>query len=300
MASSKIPSCMSLVLLAGLQVAALGLSSCHASPEEPGRVRTILEFAVEPAPGEDVTVKNYPLEDSAVLLGPLRSYRIVGATVASDQDGNPALGFQVASEQRADFRAWTSDHVGRRLGIFLEGRLVSAPVIETALPGTGILAFGRHRKTDVEVRALADRILAENQVPKVAEVPKPAPATLEFAVEPAPGEVETLASHEFNGASLELGPKRSFRIVAARPATDDLGYPALEFEVARDQTEEFRAWTAAHVGFRLAIFVDGRIVTAPVLTSALPGGGLLTFGATPWTEEQVRDLAARLASSPRR
>jgi len=300
MASRRFRPSAALALLA---VASLGLSSCRAKPHEPERPPAILEFAVEPNPGEDVSIRRYELDDSIVELGPVRSYRIVGATVASDAKGYPALGFQVSGEERADFRRWTSDHVGRRLGIFLDGRLVFAPKISSAMPGTGILAFERPTRTEESVRALADRILAANQVPAVPavpEVPQPAPAILEFAVEPAPGEDVPVTRYEFNGASLELGPKRAVRIVAARPTADDLGYPALEFEIASDQAEEFRSWTAAHLGRQLAIFVDGRIVTAPVLASALPGAGLLSFGANPWTEEQVRDLAKRLVPSPSR
>ena len=148
--------------------------------------------------------------------------------------------------------------------------------------------------------AIAGLGLSSCQSPSSApQTPEPRSAILEFAVEAAPGEHVPVMRHEFNGAWLELGPKRAFRIVDARPTNDDLGYPALEFEIASDQAEEFRAWTAAHLDLKLAIFVDGRVVAAPVLASALPGSGLLTFGASPWTEEQVRDLAERLAPRPR-
>jgi preprotein translocase subunit SecD len=162
--------------LSRLGVLLLLLSAAFSCGTAPGKVSSPahtkvedaapkLEFAVEPLASENVKITRYQLEDSFVDLGPRRSFRIVKATVASDALGFPALGFQVASEERDEFRQWTAAHVDKRLGIFLDGRLTSAPTIMSALPGSGILDFGAHHQTREQVQALADRFAAASDRP---------------------------------------------------------------------------------------------------------------------------------------
>jgi preprotein translocase subunit SecD len=61
--------------------------------------------------------------------------------------------------------------------------------------------------------------------------------------------------------------------------------------------ERFRAFTAAHVKRRLAIVVDGRVESAPVIQTEIPGGVVsITMGAGAPEEQQAqaRRLADRL------
>ena len=117
---------------------------------------------------------------------------------------------------------------------------------------------------------------------------------LEFAAEPAHGEDVQVTTYEHGDQLLRLGPRRSFRIIEARVSPDNFGYPGLLFTVAPEEKEAFRKYTADHVGRRLAILVDGKIVTAPYVNSELPGTGMIESGAQRWTEKEVADLAARL------
>jgi len=125
---------------------------------------------------------------------------------------------------------------------------------------------------------------------------------LEFAVQPFDGEkVEITMYHPKQGFDLELGPRRVFDMVAMKPTADDIGYPALHFEVAKEQREDFRLWTASHVGKHLAIFVDNRLVVAPIIQSALPGSGIISFGfgdEHPSIEE-LQHLSDRILAQPR-
>lgn len=141
---------------------------------------------------------------------------------------------------------------------------------------------------------------AETATPSARTPAKEPAPIIEFAVEPLAGEGVEITRYHHGDSDLDLGPRRSFSIVAATLAADENGYPALSFEIAKEERAEFQSWTASHVGKQLALFVDGRLVIAPVIQSELPAGGILSFGAEPWTEKQVQDLANRvLAQSAR-
>jgi preprotein translocase subunit SecD len=57
--------------------------------------------------------------------------------------------------------------------------------------------------------------------------------------------------------------------------------------------EEF---TAAHVGDALGIVIDGKLISAPVINSAIPGGTAVIQGN--FTEQEARGLAAQIGSGP--
>jgi hypothetical protein len=135
-----------------------------ASP--PAKLSTpVLDFAVEPMPGENVQILRCQYERTFVDLGPRRAFRLAGASVTSDATGYPALGFEIANENREEFRLWTAAHIGKRLGIFLDGRLTSASTIQAELPGSGVLEFGEKHRSRDEVQALVDRIVAASAHP---------------------------------------------------------------------------------------------------------------------------------------
>jgi hypothetical protein len=56
--------------------------------------------------------------------------------------------------------------------------------------------------------------------------------------------------------------------------------------------ERFRAFTATHVKRRLAIVVDGRVASAPVILSEIPGGSLTITPASQTPEEQLAEARA--------
>ena len=147
-------------------VLVLASSACgHATTARTDPPGSILEFAVPPSAGERAKATRYEHDGLALELGPRRSFRISAATLESDPTGYPALGFEIASDQREEFRLWTAAHVGGPLGIFLDGRLVSAPTLQSELPGSGIVDFGAQHRTMSQIHALVDRILAAEARP---------------------------------------------------------------------------------------------------------------------------------------
>jgi preprotein translocase subunit SecD len=71
------------------------------------------------------------------------------------------------------------------------------------------------------------------------------------------------------------------------------------FELLADRKEPFAAFTERHVGECMAIVLDGRVESAPVIRSKLPGAGVIEGGGDAgFTEREANDLALVLASGP--
>jgi hypothetical protein len=113
---------------------------------------------------------------------------------------------------------------------------------------------------------------------------------LQFAAVAAPGEDGAATEH----GDLHLEPPKTFDLKSVDVGRDGLGRPALKFEIADSQKDEFHRWTGTLVDRRLAVLVDGKVLTAPTVRSALPGGGVVESGVTPWTKEEVRALVDRI------
>lgn len=106
------------------------------------------------------------------------------------------------------------------------------------------------------------------------------------------------AEHQtFDGEVLALGPDRVFPVAEAEivvmakttsfPVPAPKGEIAIRCQIAADRSQEFEAWTAELVGRRLAWLVDGRVIIAPVVKSALPGGIILWGGRDEWSREDT-------------
>jgi len=100
---------------------------------------------------------------------------------------------------------------------------------------------------------------------------------------------------EYLGRSYTLEPARHFSIQRAEVAADSNGFPAIAFELASNEQSSFREWTDSHVGRFMVALIDGEVVMMAKINSALPGAGIISSGRDPWTIEQARELADRIA-----
>jgi preprotein translocase subunit SecD len=81
-------------------------------------------------------------------------------------------------------------------------------------------------------------------------------------------------------------------IASARPGTDSLGEPALDVELTTVAAAGLDAYAAEHLGHRVAIVLDGLVVSAPVLQTDRFGGELQIPGD--FTVDDVRGLVTSL------
>jgi hypothetical protein len=61
-------------------------------------------------------------------------------------------------------------------------------------------------------------------------------------------------------------------VASVRAATDQNGKPAVDIELTPAAAQLFAEYSANHIGEQLAIVLDGRVVSAPVIQSPITGG----------------------------
>jgi len=70
------------------------------------------------------------------------------------------------------------------------------------------------------------------------------------------------------------------------------GYSQIDFSLTPDGKEQFAEVTGRNTGRRLAIVIDGQLITAPVIQAQITGGkGQITGN---FTEQEAKDLAAKI------
>ena len=81
-------------------------------------------------------------------------------------------------------------------------------------------------------------------------------------------------------------------LVDAQPAFDENNRPAVSFRFDTAGARLFGDFTAAHIGKPFAIVLDGKVISAPVIQSHIPGGSGIVTGQ--FTVEGATELAGLL------
>jgi hypothetical protein len=105
------------------------------------------------------------------------------------------------------------------------------------------------------------------------------------------GQKYVLVSDKPGQTMLPGGGKDAWGLAKAYATTDGMNRPAVGFELDDRGAELFTALTKASVGSALAIVVDGKVVSAPRLMSALGRQGMITGQ---FTEQEVAALVQAL------
>jgi preprotein translocase subunit SecD len=79
----------------------------------------------------------------------------------------------------------------------------------------------------------------------------------------------------------------------ARRATNEFGAPKVSFSLNAKGAKDFQKFTAANIGKKLAIVLDNKIISDPVVESVISYSGDITGS---YTIEQAEDLALKLRS----
>jgi len=83
---------------------------------------------------------------------------------------------------------------------------------------------------------------------------------------------------------------------AVRQTADDIGFPAVGFDIKSERGNAFGDYTREHIDKRMAIVINDEIVTMPNIENALVGGGMINGGARGFKEQEVQDLIQVLKS----
>jgi preprotein translocase subunit SecD len=82
----------------------------------------------------------------------------------------------------------------------------------------------------------------------------------------------------------------------AYPSRDENGRPAVSFNLTNEGSQKFGRATEANIGKRLAIVLDNRIQSAPVINSRITDSGIITGGAGGFAQQEAQDLSLKLRS----
>jgi SecD/SecF fusion protein len=77
-----------------------------------------------------------------------RGWNLRNPNITTSQRGTPAVGFDFDTSGARIFHRLTSQNVGRRMAILLDDEVYSAPNIESAISGSGIIDMGRNAKRE--------------------------------------------------------------------------------------------------------------------------------------------------------
>ncbi len=81
----------------------------------------------------------------------------------------------------------------------------------------------------------------------------------------------------------------------AYASQDNTGFPAVGFRLKSTGAKIFGDYTSTHVNSFFAIVLDGEVVSAPRIESAITGGqGIISGGSTGFTPQEVNDLVTVL------
>ncbi|MEJ2580944.1 MAG: protein translocase subunit SecD, partial [Acidobacteriota bacterium] len=78
---------------------------------------------------------------------------------------------------------------------------------------------------------------------------------------------------------------------SARLSKDESGQPVVNFATQPHAAEKFGQYTGSHIGTRMAIVLDEKVISAPTIESRIPGDGRITGS---FTIEDAEDLALKL------
>ena len=130
--------------------------------------------------------------------------------------------------------------------------------------------------------------------------PSPEAIAAYLATRPAPpaGEqiaFEKLGTDRWRTHLVDASAALDATAIVQAEVTDFDGRPGLMVELTRNGGREFAALTAEHVGHKLAIEANGKIVMSPVIESKITGGKVaitLGAGATQADAEKLADALA--------
>ena len=156
---------------------------------------------------------------------------------------------------------------------------VAEPVVQTEGTNRVIVELPNAKNPD-EIRALLVQTGKLDFIPlPPAEYGTGSSAGTYQAVEGQP--LPTMEKPLFGGDQIDQ----------AYPTTDQTGLRAVGFRLKSTGSQLFADYTSKHVGEFFAIVLDGSVVSAPVIQSAITGGtGIITGGGTGFTAAQMNNL----------
>ncbi|HEY7827155.1 MAG TPA: protein translocase subunit SecD, partial [Candidatus Limnocylindrales bacterium] len=99
--------------------------------------------------------QNQPLPNDPTLVPLFDGTAITSATASTDQNGQPVVDYELSSDAADKFATYTTNNVGNFFAIVLDGTVISAPSIQSPIPGGhGQITVGTSSAAQAEVNNL--------------------------------------------------------------------------------------------------------------------------------------------------
>jgi preprotein translocase subunit SecD len=144
---------------------------------------------------------------------------------------------------------------------------------------------GRSRRSDETAAVLT------------AEPNRPPPFQLQFVLDQPGDDSEVVTNNSVNTGEATLNVRKTplldhTAINSVTVTTSASGTPQIDVELSETAREQFAQITKENIDKRLAIVMDGKVYSAPVIRSEISGGKLQISGT--FTEEEARELATKI------
>lgn len=216
---------------------------------------------------------------NANVFGKILNYRL-----GLDLQGGTHLVYQadlstLAPGSESDAMAGVRDVVERRVNAFGVGE----PVVQVSGDDRLIVELPGITDIDDAVALIGETPLLEFRVENLSlELPE----TQEGIENLDP--YDLFVPTKLSGAHLERAE------VSFSGQSTALNEPQISIQFNSEGTELFKELTAQNIGRRIAIFLDGELIVAPVVQTAIPNGQAVITGQ--YTVERAREEATRLNS----
>lgn len=145
--------------------------------------------------------------------------------------------------------------------------------------------------------SIQSRIPVPSPVPTIvaSASANPAPFRLSLVLDEGGDDVEVIAKADGVGDPLNVAKTPLLdktALSAVNVSTNALGMPQIEIEFSAAGAEQFAQITKDNLNKRLAILLDGKLYSAPLIRSEITGGKAQINGS--FTAEEASELAARI------
>ncbi len=91
-------------------------------------------------------------DQSLTWFGEPQWFRLSRVAETVDQAGRAALSFEIAEEDVISFGDFTEALIGKQMAVEVDGEILSAPFVQSRLPGVGILQGGANGFREEELQ----------------------------------------------------------------------------------------------------------------------------------------------------
>jgi RNA polymerase sigma factor (sigma-70 family) len=158
----------------------------------------------------------------------------------------------------------------------------------------------RRRQRELEAspagaQSKANQVAGQSSTTPSTQTGVASPFQMQLVVD-EPAENSESMTNVANGEILQVQktPLLDYTAIRSASVTQDAasGAPQIEVEFSQEGKELFAAITRESLNRRLAIVLNGRVFSAPVIRSEIPGGRAQITGN--FTEQQAREIAAKI------